>query len=304
MTLTGLFAALATPVDARGDLALPALDRLCDFLLERGVDGLVLGGATSEYPRFELSERLALIARVARRVPAGTILLTAIGSSSVPRMLALARAAADAGSRAVLLPMPMFFRYGQEDLAAYCSHVASESPLPCVLYDLRESPNPLDVETAIALLEREPKVIGIKDSSGKAENLRQLVDARGGRSWSLLVGDDRYLLEGLAAGWNGGISGLACCVPELLVALHRSAARGDHGEAQRLHRVLQALIERLSGLPTPWGVRVALAARGFDTGPLPLPLSPERARQVHEVRTWFADWLTRAEIPGLLALPL
>jgi 4-hydroxy-tetrahydrodipicolinate synthase len=195
------------------------LDRLCDFLLERGVDGLVLGGATSEYPRFELSERLALIERVARRVPAGTILLTAIGSSSVPRMLALARAAADAGSRAVLLPMPMFFRYRQEDLAAYCSHVASESPLPCVLYDLRESPNPLDVETAIALLEREPKVIGIKDSSGKAENLRRLVEpaARG-----VVAARRRRPLPArwARAGWNGGISGLACCCPELLVALH------------------------------------------------------------------------------------
>jgi 4-hydroxy-tetrahydrodipicolinate synthase len=300
MTLTGLFAALATPVDARGDLDLPALDRLCDFLLERGVDGLVLGGATSEYPRFELSERLALIERVARRVPAGTILLTAIGSSSVPRMLALARAAADAGSRAVLLPMPMFFRYRQEDLAAYCSHLAAESPLPCVLYDLRESPNPLEAETAIALLEREPQIIGIKDSSGKAENLRRFVDAREAREWSLLVGDDRYLLDGLTVGWNGGISGLACCVPELLVALHRSAVRGDQAEAQRFQGLLEELIAQLSGLPTPWGVRVALAARGIETGPLPLPLAPERARQLHDTRAWLADWLTRAEIPGLL----
>jgi 4-hydroxy-tetrahydrodipicolinate synthase len=302
MTLTGLFAALATPVQDDGRIDTTGLDRLCDFLLERGVDGLVLGGATSEYPRFEYSERIAILERVSRRVGRRTTVLTAIWASSVGHTLDLARAAADHGSRAVLLPMPMFFRYQQQDLAAYCGHVSAASPLPCVLYDLRESPNPLAPDTALALLEHAPNVIGIKDSSGRAENLARFAAARAAREWSLLVGDDRHLLAGVRAGWDGGISGLACCCPELLVALHEAARRGDAVEAHRCQRLLEELIAQVSTLPTPWGIRVILGTRGLDAGPLPLPLAPARARQVADLEAWARGWLARAEIPKLQPL--
>jgi dihydrodipicolinate synthase/N-acetylneuraminate lyase len=62
-------------------------------------------------------------------------------------------------------------------------------------------------------------------------------------------------------------------------------------EAASLHVRLMDLIAQLSVFPTPWGIRVALAARGFDTGPLPLPVSTERALQIAEFQRWFSTWL-------------
>ncbi len=299
MKLSGLFAAIATPVDAEGAIDLATLDRVCDFVLERGVDGVCVGGATGEFPRFELAERLAVLRRVARRMPRGAVLLAAIGSSSVQRVLELGHAAAEAGSRAVLLPMPVFFNYEQQDLSAYCAHVAGRLELPCLLYDLPDFSNPLEADTAIDLLEREPRIIGIKDSSGRAGNLTRFVEARAGREWTLLMGDDRFTLAGIEAGWDGGISGVACCCPELLVAIRACALRGDLDEARRCQMLLDELIVQLSRLPTPWGVRVALRARGVDTGDLALPLAPERQRQIAELERWLPGWLEAAEIPNL-----
>ena len=300
MKLTGLFAALVTPVDPEhGGVDLDTLDQVCDFVLERGVDGVCLGGATAEYPRFELTERLAIIERVSRRIPRGTAVVTAIGSSSIRRVVALGRAAAEAGSRAVLLPMPMFFRYQQTDLAAYCAQVAGELGLPCFLYDLPDFTTPLHADTAVHLLQRERNIVGIKDSSGRRENLRGFLEARGTRDWTLLIGDDRNAAPAFEAGWDGGISGIACCCPELLVALHRSASGGDVEEGRRCQGLLDELVAKLSVLPTPWGVRVALGARGIDTGPLPLPLSAERLEQIAHVEEWFPRWLETAGIPNL-----
>ena len=48
--------------------------------------------------------------------------------------------------------------------------------------------------------------------------------ARRDCDWMLLVGDDRLLSAGLLAGWDGGISGVAGCCPELLVAIVRAFA--------------------------------------------------------------------------------
>jgi 4-hydroxy-tetrahydrodipicolinate synthase len=297
--MKGLFPALPTPVTSDGAVDVATLDRLCDFLLERGASGLCLGGATAEYPRFETRERMEILRRVATRVPRGTALVAAIGSSSLQRTLDLGRAAFDQGCQAVLLPMPWFFPYQQADLAAYAAHVADTLGGPCLLYDLPGFTTGLEPDTTIGLLQAAPYIIGIKDSSGRVENLLRFVEARGNRDWTLFVGDDRNGLASVEAGWDGAISGMAACFPELLMALHRSARSGEMELARRCQGLLDDLITHLAPLPTPWGVRVALRIRGIDTGPLPLPVSPERAAHIARLETWLPGWLASQDIPNL-----
>ena len=291
--MTGLFAAVATPVDQHGRVDLAAVDRLIDFLVEAGVDGICIGGATGEYPHFETTDRRAVIERAASRLPRERALLVGIGAAAPRAVTDLGRAAAAAGARALLLPMPMFFRYEQQDLESFCAHASRALRAPCLLYDLPEFTNALDPATALALMHDEEFIVGIKDSSGHEENLSRFSRARREQSkeWTLLVGDDRLLHAGLQAGWNGGISGVAGFCPELLVALCRSYDRGHVEEAARLQRLLAELISQIAVFPVPWGVRIGLEARGLPTGPLPLPLTAARQEQARRFQQWFLPWL-------------
>jgi 4-hydroxy-tetrahydrodipicolinate synthase len=229
-------------------------------------------------------------------LPADRTLLVGVGSSSMRGTIALGEAAAAAGSRAVLLPMPMFFRYQQEDLRAFAAHIVSTLKAPCLLYDLPDFTNGLSPATVLALLRDQEFIVGIKDSSGREENLAAFAGARRANDWTLLVGDDRLLHAGLRAGWDGGISGVAGCCPELLVSLVRSFRGGRAAETARLQSKLDELIARLSVFPTPWGIRIALDARGLPTGPLPLPLAPLRRQQIDDFQVWFREWIgTRFE---------
>jgi 4-hydroxy-tetrahydrodipicolinate synthase len=293
MTISGLFAAVATPIDDGGRLDERAFDRLVDFLVTAGVDGICVGGATGEYPHFEADERLAVIARAAARLPRDRALLVGIGSSSVRRTLRLGEAAMAAGARALLLPMPMFFRYQQDDLRSFAAHVSGTLKAPCLLYDLPDFTNGLAPDTSLALMRDEAFIVGIKDSSGRVENVQRFVEARADRGWTLLIGDDRLLHTGMQAGWDGGISGVACCCPELLVALAASCRRGDAGESLRLQQLVDEFVAKLAVFPTPWAIRVALAARGLPTGPLPLPLTREREQQIAEFQAWVGPWVER-----------
>ena len=291
--IAGLFAAVATPVHQDGRIDLGAFDRVLDLLLEAGVHGVCLAGATGEYPHFETADRQALIRRAAARLPGGSALLVAIGAPSIRHAIELGEAAVGAGSRALLLPMPMFYRYQQEDLEAYCAHVSRTLGAPCLLYDLPDFTNGLAPETVVKLLRDEEFIVGIKDSSGRTDNLTTFADARNGEPWTLLVGDDRLLTRGLEAGWDGGISGVAGFCPELLVSLYNSALAGRAAETGRLAGLLDELIDRLSVFPTPWGIRIGLAARGIDTGPLPLPVTAARAQQIAAFTEWLPRWLDR-----------
>jgi dihydrodipicolinate synthase/N-acetylneuraminate lyase len=193
----------------------------------------------------------------------------------------------------VLLPMPFFFRYQQQDLAAYAASIARRLQGPCLLYDLPEFTNPLAPETVIDLLTAESSLVGLKDSSGKLAHITCYAVARADADWALLVGDDRRLRAGLAAGWDGSISGVAACCPELLVGLVRAHRAGRDEELSRYQGLLEEFIAQISGLPVPWGVRVALSARGIETGALPWPLSTERIEQIARLRAWMPDWLAR-----------
>jgi 4-hydroxy-tetrahydrodipicolinate synthase len=133
----------------------------------------------------------------------------------------------------------------------------------------------------------------VKDSSGEVDHLAALVQARGDRPWSLLVGEDRLLQAGLRAGWDGAISGVAGFCPELLVAIHQAAVDRQADEAARLQRLLDELMAQMAAFPTPWAVRIGLAARGIPTGPLPLPVTAGRREQISGFTEWFRAWLPR-----------
>jgi 4-hydroxy-tetrahydrodipicolinate synthase len=310
-TIRGMFAAVATPLHQDGTLDTRGLERLIGFLIRSGVDGLCIGGATGEYPHFEASERKAVIRRAAAMMPEEQSLLVGIGSSSMRRVHEIGEAAVEARSRALLLPMPMFFRYDQDDLRAYCAATSRALRAPCLLYDLPSFTNGLAPETVLTLLRDEEFIVGIKDSGGRVENLSAFASARqgardsapgrAGKPWTLLVGDDALLNRGLYAGWDGGISGVAGFCPELLVALHRTFRA--EGDTTRLQALLDELIQHLGPFPTPWGIRAGLAARGLATGPFPLPLTAARIAQLREFQQWFPAWLERTGLTETVVIP-
>ena len=288
--LQGVYAALLTPWDSYGNVDYDAYDRILDFLLERGVEGVVTGGATGEYPLLDMAERAELIARTGRRVHGEARMLVSIGAASIRSCLKLGECAIAAGSEALLIPMPHFFRYEQHDLRAFCETVCRTLKAPCLLYNIPSFTNSLHVETAIQLLHSENNLLGIKDSSGDKSNLRKLAEARKKRNFSLFVGDDGLLFDALAAGWDGAVSGIACFVPELVVELFKDFKAGDHQSARWAQDHLHKLIREILRLPIPWGIRVGLAARGLPAGHFALPLSDLRRGQVAALRGWMSSW--------------
>ena len=288
--LSGAFAALITPVDEHGATDLATLDKVVDFVMGNGVNGVVAGGGTAEYPHFAVAERASAIARVRQRLPGSAPLIASIGTSSIHTTLDLARRAADEGADYLLIPTPYFFHYNQDDLAAFCERVCESVALPCLLYNLPSFTAGLTVETAARLLESVPNLVGLKDSSGDPNNLAPLAEVRSRLPVSIFVGDDSMLLPALAAGWDGVISGIACFAPDLILSIYRAWRDGKAEEAAALQRVLDELIEKLVSMPIPWGVRIGLETRGIPNGPLHQPVAESRKAVIADLRAWVRAW--------------
>ena len=291
MPVRGVFAASGTPRDERGVLDEDGFRTTLERLLARGVDGFAINGATGEYC-LTTPDELRLVARIASEV-VGTraAFICGIGAAGIRACLENAAIAAGAGARAVLLPMPHFFPYEQDDLESFCREVARRSELPVLLYNLPRFTSPLWPETAQALIATCPNIVGIKDSSGSLETLGLLTRSR--TAGCRIVGSDDVLPEALRTGvCDGVVSGVASVVPELIVTLYRLREQPDSVPFRDAVISLEEFIAAIAPLPVPWGLKIAAEASGLAAG-FSQPLSPRRAEQAAALRQWYRLWQPR-----------
>jgi len=285
----GAMAAVIAPRRENGhtiDISL-ALDIL-DFVNERGVKGVAVLGATGEFIHYDVEERMRLALMAVRR--SRTPVIVNVSHSTVECAVVLARNATEVGATALLLMPPHFFRHSQEGIIAYYQEFARQTAglAPTLLYNLPFFTSGMEPATACAILET-GSFAGIKDSSGDVEVFDALHALRQRMPFRLLLGNDRLLASHRALA-DGVISGCACGVPELIVAIDRAATSGDKELLARRGALLDSFIQKIDPFPTPFGIQLTLAARGFPKAAPPLPIGPSAQRLADEFGDWFRSF--------------
>jgi 4-hydroxy-tetrahydrodipicolinate synthase len=276
--LLGVHAAAITPRGRNGDINFGAVFELIDYLSAARVGGIALFTRWGEYPALAVDERarLTYLAVKRSRVP----VLAGVGSATFDHSLALAREARSAGVAAILLPAPLFYRFDEDDrrefFMQFAAHFGSGTPL--VLS------GEMAAETARRLLQS-GQFAGIEDGSGAVEDLLSVADDH-----AVFAGDDRVLVAARSVGL-GVLSAAACAAPELTMALDAAIGAGDSAAISRLEAKRQELLAWLDRFPAPVGIKTAVAARGIQTGPLPVPLSAGKQHCLEQFREWFTGWL-------------
>ena len=87
--LSGLGVALVTPFTDAGEIDYAALDRLVDYVIEGGVDYLVVMGTTGETPTLTMPERVAVLRAVKARNAGRLPLVVGVGGNDTARVVEL-----------------------------------------------------------------------------------------------------------------------------------------------------------------------------------------------------------------------
>jgi 4-hydroxy-tetrahydrodipicolinate synthase len=171
-SLSGVIAAIATPIDESGTPDLKRAMNLARFLLDNGCDGLNVLGTTGEATSFSLAERKAVMdAYKANGLPLNR-LMVGTGAAAVSDAVALTRHAAELGFAGALVLPPFYYKGVPDDgLAAYIDALVTataDKPIPLYLYHYPAmSGLPWHVTLIKRLLESHPaRIVGLKDSSG------------------------------------------------------------------------------------------------------------------------------------------
>ena len=283
----GIYAAVLTPRSLLGDVDVAAFTSLVRFLVEKGVRRFAVNGATGEFC-LTTPAQLELLLSTVQAVCKDAEILCGVGAGSAPQTLDLAAVAERPGVQSLLLPMPYFFPYAQQDLAAFCKEIARNVTRPVLLYNLPQFTTELEVQTVCHLCEAEPNIIGIKDSSGSLDSLRalrrQVPDA------CRIVGNDQALAPAMQEDLcDGVVSGVACVVPELIQSLYEQPTLSS-SFAERCDQ-LNDFLKQLNTFPTPWGLKWIAEERKILSATFALPLSPQRLADGMALKQWFRTWL-------------
>jgi len=243
LPLTGIIPPMITPLSGRDELDLAGLERLVERLLDGGVSGLFILGTTGEGPSLSYRLRRELVERVCRQVNRRVPVLVGITDTAFVESVNVARHAADVGASAVVAAPPYYLPEAQPELQEYLDHLVPELPLPLFLYNMPALTKvSFELETVQHALDV-PRIVGLKDSSGNLDYFKQAAGLLKHRpDWTLLIGPEEMLLESIALGGLGGVSGGANLFPKLYVKLFEAARAGEVARAKDL----QAQVLRIS----------------------------------------------------------
>ncbi len=257
----GVFAAVATPLDAANRVDLPLLSRHSLDLIRRGLQGVTLFGTTGEGPSFTVEERRATLDGLLNEGLECEQLIIATGAAALGDAIELTRHALERGCVRVLLLPPFFFKdvsgTGVADAVGAVIDAVDDSRLRVLLYHIPQVSGIAFDDVAITTLRRRYGSIidGIKDSSGDLAHSLGLIERHPGLK--VYVGAENTIARARAAGGAGTICGLANVVPEAIVANYMN-------EGEQSRDVIDTLLNAASGQPfTPW-LKALIAVRQRD----------------------------------------
>jgi 4-hydroxy-tetrahydrodipicolinate synthase len=292
---TGVLPILATPFHEDESLDLASWQRLLQFMVELGVDGVTVLGVLGESNRLNDEERQTLIEAAVTIVGSRMPIIVGTSASGTRTAIYLSRMAQDLGADAVMVtpgkePVP-----NEDRIVELYQQIGESVSIPIVLQD---HPASTDVHMPVSLMVRilrtVPTIGCVKaEAVPTAPKIRQLRSAFTDRPIAILSGlGALYAPFDLEAGCDGLNTGFA--LPEVLQALVAAARQADWARVHQLYSRFAPLIvfEQQPGLAIR---KELLRRRGlFETAHVRHPganISPQQAAQL--------DALLRHTLPGL-----
>ena len=277
----GVYVIAVTPFDDTGAIDSASVDRVTDFYLESGADGLTILGMMGEAPKLTQAEALDITRQTLARAGDKPVVV-GVSAPGLAALGELTKAVMGLGAAGVMVAPPTGLRTNEQIIGYYDQVVAQiGTAVPIVLQDFPLSTNvPISTPALGKIIEAHPSIVMLKheDWPGltKISELRK-AEANGRRRISILCGNGGiFLPEEMGRGADGAMTGFG--YPEMMVEVVRLAAAGDMDRAQDIFDAYLPLVRYEQQPGAGLGVRkyvlarrgvIASAAQRNPAAPLP-----------------------------------
>jgi 4-hydroxy-tetrahydrodipicolinate synthase len=243
--ISGVFAAVPTPLDESRAIDVKALDHLVDYLVERKIAGLALLTEAAEDALLAPDERRLILKTVTARLKGRRKILVSLSTPASGEAIELARQAEQKGAAGVILGPPRVPGIGYRELYRHLDRVARAVTIPVLL--LARPGNALD-----ALLPEELEAIaghgslkGVHAPHASAAQIEAWAKRLKGKGAAVLGGSSLTASRLVRAGATGVVCAMATVAADTASELWSAVGAQDKATIDRIEGQVAAVVEAL-----------------------------------------------------------
>ena len=209
-----------TAFDAEGNLDVQANKNVYDYLIDSGIDGLVVMGSTGEFYAMSIEQRKELIDLVVPYVNKRTKTIIGTGCMTIEDTIELSNYAIGVGADAVIVVSPYYSGLTDANLDFYYGEIAKAVKGNIYLYNFPDRTGyDLSPEFTLNLLRKHGNIVGYKDTVSEMGHTRKLIKTVQNEfpGFEVFSGFDENFVHNILVGGSGCISALSNLYPEIFV---------------------------------------------------------------------------------------
>ena len=272
--LQGSLVALVTPMFPNGDVDYVSLERLIDWHIEEGTDGIVSVGTTGESATLNLNEHIEVISHTCKYINKRVPVIAGTGANSTKEAVELTQESKLIGADYALIVTPYYNKPNQKGLISHYETIADAADINQILYNV-PSRTACDMHPkTVDILSSHKNIVGIKEAVDDMARIKELVDISKNSEGNFFIysGDDPTFMESMNIGTHGVISVAANVIPKSISNICKLMKNDSFDEARLLNINNSNLYKLLFTESNPIPVKWMLFRMGLIQNSIRLPL--------------------------------
>ncbi len=273
--LQGLLTAIVTPFSPNMDIDYVSYEKLIEYQINNGANGLVVLGSTGEGSALSLHDKMQVINFAIKTIAKRVSVIVGVsipGTQEATDYINILNKID--GIDYIMIAAPCYVKPTQEGLYQHFLHLSYISIKPIILYNVPgRTACDIGDDIVLRLSHDSSNIVGLKDATGDLARLTNIHKNKP-HDFLLFSGDDGTAMEFMLLGGNGVISVLGNLLPSKMSKLCHASIANEITIARHINDELLEFYELMGIESNPIPVKWALFANKIISHPvLRLPLT-------------------------------
>lgn len=247
---SGVIPAFYACYDDQGTVSPQRVQELTRYLIEKGVNGLYVGGSSGECIYQSVDERKTVLENVMAQAKGKIAVIAHVACNNTADSRILAAHAEGLGVDAIASIPPIYFHLPEYAIAKYWNDMSAAAPnTEFVIYNIPQLAGTALTMSLLNEMLKNPNVVAVKNSSMPTQDIQMFKDAgiaaRGEGNFVVFNGPDEQFVSGRVIGADGGIGGTYAVMPELYLAMNAHLEKGEIAKARAIQYEANRIIYKM-----------------------------------------------------------
>ena len=221
---------VVTALDRQGHVDVEANLRIYDFLIENGMDGILIFGSIGEFFAIPMEEKRELLKKAIAHIKGRVTVYAGTCHMELDQCVEFSNYALELGADGVMVIAPYYFSLPDSGILNFYDRLAEGINGDLLLYNFPDrTGHDLSADLIYNLVSRHENIVGIKDTVSTMGHTRGIIQKvkKDYPNFQVFSGFDEFFGHNVLSGGDGCVAGLSNFAPEVASAYARAARADD-----------------------------------------------------------------------------